>query len=206
MKSIRKEKGITLIALVITIIVLIILAGVAINLTLGDNGIINKAKYSKEAENESAARERLELALVEANIEKQGNIDYNKEEFLTQMLENKNMIVSGNFVKVDNYTYVIDREKLLIVDSEGETIIQIPTEVKKYLGVNENGKYEVTSILKLESNNAIKSIVLNKPDGTTEEISLEEAIAGKEITMELDVEYGNQKMPKTYGNSKIQDK
>lgn len=44
----RKSKGITLIALVITIIVLIILAGVAINLTLEDNGIFEKAKYAKQ--------------------------------------------------------------------------------------------------------------------------------------------------------------
>lgn len=42
------ENGITLVALVITIIVLVILAGVSINLVLGDNGIIQKAKLGKE--------------------------------------------------------------------------------------------------------------------------------------------------------------
>ena len=42
------EKGITLISLVVTIIVLIILAGVSINLTLGENGIITVAKRAKE--------------------------------------------------------------------------------------------------------------------------------------------------------------
>ena len=44
----KRNNGITLIALVITIVILIILAGVAINLTLGENGIFNKAKYAKE--------------------------------------------------------------------------------------------------------------------------------------------------------------
>ena len=44
----RKQKGITLIALVVTIIVLIILAGVSISLVLGENGIVNKAKKAKE--------------------------------------------------------------------------------------------------------------------------------------------------------------
>ena len=43
-----KEKGITLIALIVTIIVLIILAGVSINLILGKNGLIEKAKFAKE--------------------------------------------------------------------------------------------------------------------------------------------------------------
>ena len=48
MKKIVETRGITLMALVITIIVLIILAGVSINSLVGDNGIITKAKQAKE--------------------------------------------------------------------------------------------------------------------------------------------------------------
>lgn len=44
----RKIEGITLISLVITIILLIILAGIVINLSIGENGLFNKAKYAKE--------------------------------------------------------------------------------------------------------------------------------------------------------------
>ena len=47
----KKNKGITLVALVVTIVVLLILAGVSINLVLGNNGIIAKAK---DAETKSA--------------------------------------------------------------------------------------------------------------------------------------------------------
>lgn len=43
----KGQKGITLVALVVTIIVLIILAGVSIALVLGDNGIVTKAKQAK---------------------------------------------------------------------------------------------------------------------------------------------------------------
>ena len=43
----KGQKGITLVALVVTIIVLIILAGVSIALVLGDNGIITKAKEGR---------------------------------------------------------------------------------------------------------------------------------------------------------------
>ena len=46
--KISENKGITLIALVITIIVLIILAGVSISLVLGENGLLNKAQDAKE--------------------------------------------------------------------------------------------------------------------------------------------------------------
>ena len=52
----KNKKGITLVSLVVTIIVLIILAGVSINLTLGENGIITMAKK---------ARENMELAQID---------------------------------------------------------------------------------------------------------------------------------------------
>ena len=44
----KKEKGITLVALVVTIIVLLILAGVAISLTIGQNGIFTRAQNATE--------------------------------------------------------------------------------------------------------------------------------------------------------------
>ena len=57
----KKNRGITLIALVVTIIILIILAGVGINLTLGQNGIFNKAKYAKEEYNNAVQSEEEQL-------------------------------------------------------------------------------------------------------------------------------------------------
>ena len=44
----KKQSGITLVALVVTIVVLLILAGVSINLVLGENGLITQAKEAKE--------------------------------------------------------------------------------------------------------------------------------------------------------------
>ena len=44
----KNQRGVTLVALVVTIIILIVLAGLSINLLLGDNGIITKAKEAKE--------------------------------------------------------------------------------------------------------------------------------------------------------------
>ena len=59
----KNNKGITLVALVVTIIVLIILAGVSINLILGDNGIITIARKAKE--NTELARVEEETQLNE---------------------------------------------------------------------------------------------------------------------------------------------
>lgn len=54
----KKNKGITLIALVVTIIVLLILAGITISLLLGENGIITRAREATEAYEEAAKKER----------------------------------------------------------------------------------------------------------------------------------------------------
>ena len=63
-KQLKSKNGITLIALVVTIIVLIILAAVSINLVLGDNGIITKAKEGKQ--NTELAKEEEVVQLNEA--------------------------------------------------------------------------------------------------------------------------------------------
>lgn len=60
----KKEKGITLVALVITIIVLLILAGVTISLVVRDNGVINKARDAKTNMGNAQNRENEELQNV----------------------------------------------------------------------------------------------------------------------------------------------
>ena len=53
--------GITLIALVVTIVILLILAGITINLVFSDNGIIKKAQIAKNEVEVSTIKEALEL-------------------------------------------------------------------------------------------------------------------------------------------------
>ncbi len=61
----KKNKGITLIALVITIIVLLILAGVAIAMLSGENGILKKAAEAKTKTEEGQEQEKERLATME---------------------------------------------------------------------------------------------------------------------------------------------
>ena len=65
----RNTKGITLIALVVTVIVLIILAGVSISLVLGENGIVNKAKKAKENTELAKVEEETRLNELAKQIE-----------------------------------------------------------------------------------------------------------------------------------------
>ena len=71
MKMIRNN-GITLVSLVVTIIVLIILAGISINLILGDNGIITIAKKAKENTELAKIEEETELNELYTKLETEG--------------------------------------------------------------------------------------------------------------------------------------
>ena len=65
----RKNSGITLVALVVTIIVLIILAGVSIGLLLGENGIITKAREAKNIQELAEIKEKLGLDIIAAQMD-----------------------------------------------------------------------------------------------------------------------------------------
>ena len=69
-EKILNKNGITLIALVITIIVLLLLAGVAIATLTGENGLFARAKQAKVAQTESDMKESLNLAIQELQVEK----------------------------------------------------------------------------------------------------------------------------------------
>ena len=64
----KEMKGITLVALVITIVVLLILAGVSINTVLGDDGIIKKAKEAAEATKRASAEEEMNRLVLEYQL------------------------------------------------------------------------------------------------------------------------------------------
>ena len=68
-KTKRNARGITLIALVITIIVLLILAGVTISALSGDNGILKRATEAKTKTGKENAEEQIKLAIMTATTE-----------------------------------------------------------------------------------------------------------------------------------------
>ena len=68
----KKQSGVTLVALVVTIIVLIILVGISINLALGDNGIITLAKKSKENTELAKIEEEQQLNELYKELETEG--------------------------------------------------------------------------------------------------------------------------------------
>ena len=65
----NRNSGITLIALVITIIVLLILAGVSIAMLTGDNGLLTQAAKAKEATEKAQAEEQSQLSQINNQLQ-----------------------------------------------------------------------------------------------------------------------------------------
>ena len=85
MNKIKSTKGITLISLVVTIIILLILAGVTIATLMGDNGLINKAKDAKIKTEIASIKEEIQTDILGKQAENNGNIS---DDSLKEILEN----------------------------------------------------------------------------------------------------------------------
>ena len=126
----KREEGITLIALVITIIILLILAGVTIATLSGPNGILTRANDAKTETEESKEDELRRLTALEAvtNLENTTHTDNSTGEektvtipagFAVSQVEGENTIEDG----------------LVIIDSKGNEFVWVPVEYEK----NEDG-------------------------------------------------------------------
>lgn len=138
-KKINKEKGITLIALVITIIVLLILATVSIAMLTGKNGILGKAEKATEEHTEKSALEKLKLKLTEYIIDQNDNISKNLKEYLevidgcTEVREDDTADNAGGYITViDDYEFR--------VTAKGEFLESLGKATSPMILVKQNGK------------------------------------------------------------------
>lgn len=112
----KNMKGITLIALVVTVIVLLILAGITISVFTGNNGIINQSKEGKEQTEIEEEKEMINTSVAQAiddaalgNLKKevlQNKLDENTGTGKTEVLGNENLMVV-KFIETNRY-YEID--------------------------------------------------------------------------------------------------
>ncbi|MCI8760230.1 MAG: hypothetical protein HFJ34_03810 [Clostridia bacterium] len=111
----RTNKGITLIALVITIIILLILAGVSIGTLTGENGILNKATKAREETKKESAKEKIELEVL-GSLDDNGKLDIDelKEKFKKHLNISDSDITTNEdgslTVKLDGYVFEISEE------------------------------------------------------------------------------------------------
>ncbi len=110
-KYFKEYKGITLLAMAISIVIIIILSVIAINATFGENGLVTSAKTAKEETEKERAREELGTVLADAFAEKIVNKEYNQNEFLDEFIKQRieKVEILGDIVTVNGYSFEIDR-------------------------------------------------------------------------------------------------
>ena len=120
-KKFNKNKGITLIALVVTIIVLLILAGISISMLTGQNSILNRAADAREKSVLANAKEEVQVALSGYLIEKKtnSNTNANAKKYLEDNLDKSKLsdvVETGDII-----TCTYKGEKLRVDLSTGKT-------------------------------------------------------------------------------------
>lgn len=138
---VKKQNGITLIALVVTIIVLIILAGVSINMLVGDNGIINMAQRAKNETEQAAKEEQQALASAfERNyVTYNGQLHLEGAKLMNE--QNEEMQLKGvvlSSIPDDEY----NKERLVAVKNWGINIIRVGLWASELNEENMNKLYE----------------------------------------------------------------
>ncbi len=186
-KKLKKEKGITLVALVVTIVVLLILAGITIMYTMGENSIFNKASEAKNKTEIAKWQERLEVAKGPVIIDGLGTFNPDKYfEYLQsqEIIEDKDTDVTEN----EDGTYDVTTKPGYIFSVELVPSKENPTDAKiEYVG--EAGK--ITPIIKKLEVSATRTSITGKAEvvrlgsGTVTyyyKLSSEADIEYKEIT------------------------
>ena len=137
----KKNKGITLVALVVTIVVLLILAGVSINLVLGNNGIIAKAKDAETKSAEASQNDLKGMSDLEDEMDKQlgtydplkkiptktleeAKVDFVKEKTKVEFSDG-NVIIPEGF-KIADVPASKVQNGVVIEDKDGNQFVWVP--------------------------------------------------------------------------------
>ena len=178
-KIMKNTKGITLIALVITIIVLLILAGVSIAMLTGENGILTQASNAKQATEESAENEKRQILQSEASTHLE-NYDYTDAEgntatipagFAVSNVEGENLINKGlviigstgnEYVWIPCTTDENDTTKLQYARETTDWYIENDPDDNPTLATKDELTLAVTTPSDEETDNGITTTVLNE--------------------------------------------
>ena len=110
-----KNNGITLIALVITVIVLLILAGVTIATLTGENGILTRASDAAERTEIGAEKEGISVAYVGVLARKNGETNINADDMNEEFSKNNTNAEAKDGIKI----YFPDSQRWYKIDSKG---------------------------------------------------------------------------------------
>lgn len=122
-KKLKNMEGITLVALVVTIVVLIILATVSINATIGKNGIITKAQKASELVEESRAKDDMGMYLLTLRTQKEEETGFRLADYLSENIGNEG--IEDFLNNGDGYAQVTYKGYNFLVNLEDYTYIYL---------------------------------------------------------------------------------
>ena len=146
MQKIMENRGITLVALVVTIVILLILTSVTLGMVLSNNGIFNMARKATESYKIASEREYLEQNVLSVQLDKyMGSVSSEK---LGEILNTRNLENSSNWhiIKVNDKSY-----------ETGWNYIEKGTELEGYGNAKNSWlvNYETGEVIQLEEDNYI---------------------------------------------------
>lgn len=161
-------RGITLIALIITIIILLILASISIATLTGENGLLNKALLSQEQTKYSHAEEKVKLAVM-ASYNTNNQLDNSMLKENLNAIDGISTKVEEIFfnlpITVDGYNFAITKSGNIKSEQKGELLKPTIThEITPEAGTNASSV--TIKIIAQYGNSGIQSI--QKPDGSIE--------------------------------------
>jgi len=197
----KNNQGITLVALVVTIVVLLILAGITIVYVFGDNGVFSKASKAKQETAIAVAREKLELVLgTDAKVEKHTNPIYNQDEFLDALIleKIKDSEIMGDIAIVDGYAFSLDRSVPKIGEYIGKKEDLVFPKLEASTQLAEDNKSATITITALEEENGINKIEIWQKGEKLDEFPYEDIKTT--ITKEYVVNQNGNYTIKAYGD------
>ena len=155
----KETRGITLITLAVTIVVLLILAGVSINTVVGDNGIIKKAQNSAELAKESEAKEIINRAIMEFYLTNDYETleDFLKDKVLFGRIDKVEKNTDGTLKVWKNGYSVTTENKTNSSDNDNNNNENktIKISVTPYEGIYDGSEHETITNVKAEPTDAI---------------------------------------------------
>ena len=104
-KRLKKQAGITLIALIITIIVLLILAGVSISMVVGENGVLNRAQDASKKTKYASEKEAIEFIVSDIKTGLMINEEIPKNKYLGEELKSKQVGGEWKMITIGDNAY-----------------------------------------------------------------------------------------------------
>lgn len=109
----QRERGITLVALGVTIIILLILAGITLSFTAGKNGIIKKAQEAQKQQIIAETKENIGMEILETQIEVAKKDEAIKQEQIKEIISNYGQLQEdGDTIIIKNTNYEISLSEI----------------------------------------------------------------------------------------------